>query len=147
MKKLLILALVMVMTIAFSGAADAAKQEFYDFSIDVPAGWSANVDKGEYSVSISAPDGSESVLFKQVSAEGMDSFSFAQSTANELGGSFPTEENGVYGFVFSDNGVNMNVLAWLMEAEGWGVVMKSNGSFENLTAMMGSWAVVSSPVK
>ena len=147
MKRSLVLVLVMVLTIAFCCAAYAAKQEFYDFSIDVPAEWLANVDKGEYSVSISAPDGSESITFRQISAEGMDSFSFAQSIANELGGSFPTEDNGIFDFSFFVNDAKINVQAWLMEAGGWGVVMKSDSGFENLTSIMSSWAIVSSPVK
>jgi len=139
MKKLLVIALVLAVTLVFSVAALAAKQSFYGFSIDVPNGWQAIEDKGDYSVTISALDGSESIKFKHASREFTSAHSFAQSAAYDVGGSNPVEAiDGDFEFEFMDNGVK--VFALTKHIESWGIVMMSkNADFDRVKAILSSW--------
>lgn len=42
MRKILILAIALVFTVALFGTAAAARKQFSDFSIDIPAGWASS---------------------------------------------------------------------------------------------------------
>jgi hypothetical protein len=135
MKNLLVLVLIVAVTLTFGVAAYAARQAIYGFSIDVPAGWSTNVDEGEYSVSFSAPNGSESLKIKHASREGIDASSFAQSVAFELNGNSPVGiGEGEFEFVLPD-GAQVRT----KHVESWGVVMKSKNGFDRLIEMFNSW--------
>jgi len=123
----------------FGVTAHAAKQSFYGFSIDVPIGWQAVEDKGEYSVTITAPDGAESIKFKHASREFISAYTFAQSAAYDVGGSDPVEAaDGDFEFVFTDNGIKTN--ARTKHVESWGIVLMSkSGNFDRVTAILNSW--------
>jgi hypothetical protein len=129
--------LLVAAALMFSVAAYAVVRDFYGFSIDVPDGWSTNVDESEYSVSFTAQDGA-SFKIKHVSREGMDAFSFAQSAAFDMGGTTPERIGRVeYEFTLPDG-----TEARAMHIESWGILMLSNSGFESHMEMLNSWSYI-----
>jgi hypothetical protein len=135
MRKLSVLVLVFAVALTFGVTAHATKQFFFDFSIDVPLDWSTNVDEGDYSVTFTAPDESESLKIKHASREAINPFTFAISIANELNGDFPVEiGNGEFEIVLPDG-----TKARTRHVESWGVLMVSKNDFDDLKAVLSSW--------
>ncbi|MCL1875007.1 MAG: hypothetical protein FWF87_01955 [Synergistaceae bacterium] len=126
--------LLVVVALMFGAAANAAV--FYGFSIDVPEGWSTDVDEGEYSVTLSSPDG-ESMKFKHLSREAMDAYTFALITSHELNGTSPVEINRFeFEFELPDE-----IKARTIYVESWGILMQTKDDFENLIAVLNSWVI------
>ena len=124
----------MAVMLMFGSSANAAV--FYGFSIEVPDGWLTNVDEGEYSVTLTAPEG-ESIKFKHLSREAMDAYTFALINAHDLNGTSPVEIGRFeYEFVLPDE-----TKARTIYMESWGILMQTKDDFDSLIAVLNSWRI------
>ena len=99
MKRSVVLAL--VLALAFSAVAFAGVQDFGKFTVDVPAGWTANQD--EETVGIVKNDNSASMSITYDSTEGATLKELADAFVEALKGKNLKAEDGGYTFEF-DNG-------------------------------------------
>ena len=86
--------------LAFSAAAFAAVQDFKDFTVDVPEGWTATQDGT--TVAVVANDKSASVSITVDKREGKEPKDLAAAFAQALKGSEPVLEDDVYHFDFKN---------------------------------------------
>jgi hypothetical protein len=145
MKKILVLALVMVMTMAFVLGAQAAVYEFkefasHGFSLDVPDGWFVTEDKFSNRFDFDSPDGAiiigriggiELITFLCVSQEALYGHTFAIAISQGIEGSDPVEYgNGDFVFTYNESGVETNVRT--RNIGHLGIVMESQDDFEEI---------------
>jgi hypothetical protein len=93
-----------ILCLSFAGSAAAATQTFGRVQVDVPAGWSAEV-QGEI-VLVAAPDGHAAATVVIIpNSFGRSPEATAQSLSQQLNGSAPKPENGAFVFEFENQGV------------------------------------------
>jgi len=150
MKKFLVIALLVVMTLAFCSFANAVVYEFkefavHGFSIDAPEDWTvSNEGEGKFDkdfpggvVYMSSPDGSTSMTFLYASSEGLDARSFAWFVAGHIEEdcSDPVENGyGGYEFSYTENGGKINIQT--RHVGHLGIVMKSEYGFDDFMPIL-----------
>ena len=149
MKKLFILALVMAITMAFDGRAQAAVYEFkefasHGFSLDVPDGWFVTEDKFSNKFDFDSPDGAiiigriggtELITFLYVSHETLYGDTFAKEISSGLEGSDPMENgDGDFVLTYNENDVETSVRTRIIGHLG--IVMESQNGFDEMLVML-----------
>lgn len=90
-----------LVTLIFSASAFATVQDFKDFTLDVPDGWTATQDGA--TVIVIANDKSASVSLTVDKKNGVEAKDLAAAFAKQLNGSEPVLEDEVYHFTFKNN--------------------------------------------
>ena len=109
MKKLFLLATVLVATFALASLAFAAPKQFEHFSAEVPDGW--KVTEVDGAVNIASPDGNSHVTVSVQPLAGKSLKDAANEFAAEVGGTVTPDAQG-YAIEFKDG------VVYVMEEEG-----------------------------
>jgi hypothetical protein len=118
--------------------AATRREEFDEFSIDLPKDWAANGDGDGY-YEFRAPDGSGELAVQVVSAEGAESVDFAEFARGELNGSEMSEDkDGFFRFSYAENGKEFRALAGVRG--GRAILIEASGKGNDLYRILMSLA-------
>ncbi|MBQ3446380.1 MAG: hypothetical protein IJG37_01895 [Synergistaceae bacterium] len=109
------LALAAILALVLTSASFAAVQDFGEFKVDVPAGWTAEKD-GE-TVGITKNDSTASMSITVDKTDGASAKEIAEAFAAELNGKNVKATEGGYTFTF-DNGNGVNSEAIVVTDDG-----------------------------
>ena len=105
--KLKLLCLAFVLSLALCVPAMAEVQDFEEFTIDVPAGWSTDIDE-DIGIIVAADDQSAVISISAAENDGTSIEEIAKGTAKEMGGTAPQKvQEGAYTFTYkTEDGVD-----------------------------------------
>jgi len=137
-KKLYLAVLVAFLAaLTFGATAEAARQTFEHFSINVPAGWVVNDDRANSTVTFIAPDESAALTISAFEHGGASLGDLANALMQQLNGADLTRADAdTYQFSFTAEGVDS--LAFVSVQEAYCVFITVIGGHADIQGMLES---------
>ena len=131
------LLLTAALVFAFSTGAEAARQSFGPFSVDVPRGW--QIAETNNQLTFTAPDESAVLTIVVEEIEGTSLKAVAEAFAEEMGGPKPVAAEGLFHFTYEEDGVKCNAIVQKIDGTDIYTVIVAAGEHPELEGMLESF--------